>query len=315
MWNEPEHFLHFTRGERNACLMLLAMALVLFVASYAYVFFIPVEKVSPVIADKLASDFMVEYEQSTKVIEDNDTTENGYNPYRSLDDKRKAFKKNIPTPDYFNFDPNLIGSAEWVQLGFSQKQAEVIERYKAKGGKFYKPEDLKKMFVVSEKDYERLAPYIVIQKRDYPKSTFKKDTLRFAKVFYPIDINTADSSLFERLRGIGPSLARRIINYRNRLGGFVSVEQISEVWGLPDSTYQSLRSKMEVTGVKVTQLNINTADMETMRKHPYINYSLARIIYNYRQQHGLYADIADVKKLVPVTDSIYQKLSPYITVQ
>lgn len=310
-----EHFLQFTRGERNACIALLVITLVLFIAPYAYIFFVPVESVSPIIDDKEVSNFIAEYERSTKPEEKDQTAENEYNPYLGIDAERNPIKKDTRVVDYFSFDPNLIGITEWIKLGFSQKQAELIERYKAKGGKFYKPEDLKKIYVVSDKDYERLAPYIIIQKQEYPKSIFKRDSSRYAKVIYIVDINTADSSLFERQRGIGPALARRIINYRNRLGGFVSVEQISEVWGLPDSTYQSLRSKMTVTDAKVNQVNINTSNMETMRLHPYINYSLARIIYNYRLQHGLYSDISDLKKLVPVTDSIYKKLAPYITVQ
>jgi DNA uptake protein ComE-like DNA-binding protein len=96
------------------------------------------------------------------------------------------------------------------------------------------------------------------------------------------------------------------------LGGFVSVEQIKEVWGMPDSTYQFLKDKMVCEKPDVERIDINEADVETLRKHPYINYSFAKPIYNYRQQHGDYKSINDLKKVAVITDSIFLKLQPYI---
>ncbi|MCW5906298.1 MAG: helix-hairpin-helix domain-containing protein [Chitinophagales bacterium] len=237
-----------------------------------------------------------------------------YNPFdniASFSAKTKAEK----AVTYFDFDPNTIGEKEWQLLGFSQKQAKLIETYKAKGGKFYKPEDVRKLYVVSDEKYNELLPYIKIEITAPPKEYRSNYNIPAEKKTYTVDINTADSALFERLRGIGPSLARRIVNYRTRLGGFVSVEQVSEVWGLPDSTYQSLKDRFVCSPTEIAKINVNTADIETMRKHPYINYPLAKIIYNYRSQHGNYESIDDLRKLATVTDSSFAKLAPYLSTE
>ena len=120
--------------------------------------------------------------------------------------------------------------------------------------------------------------------------------------------------MFERQKGIGPALASRIIKYRNRLGGFVSTEQLKEVWGMPDSTFQYLKERLTVNEIKVAQLNLNTTDFETLRKHPYINYTFAKVIEAYRRQHGNFVSADDLKKIPVITDSIYRKLLPYVAV-
>lgn len=123
----------------------------------------------------------------------------------------------------FKFDPNTIGIAEWVKLGFSEKQAASIEKYKAKGGKFYKVEDLKKLYVVSDDDYNRIAPYAEIK----PNAVVEK----------LVNINTADSSSIEALPGIGALLTHRILEYRAKQGKLKSLEELRSIKGMSEENY------------------------------------------------------------------------------
>jgi competence ComEA-like helix-hairpin-helix protein len=306
-----KEYFTFSKGERNAAIVLALLAVVLFIAPRVYFYFYPVGNAFTLPDNKAVSDFIAEYKARTQKDSMEDAGDNmAYNPFDNVKDYRPHKKEVIPVA-YFDFDPNKIGEKEWQQLGFSEKQANTIEAYKAKGGKFYKPEDMKKLYVVNEEMYERLFPYIKIESTRQAEHTYEAKPMAEKKVF-TIDINTADSSLFERQRGIGPTLARRIISYRNRLGGFVSVEQIREVWGMPDSTYQFLKQRMTCDAPSVAQIDINAADIETLRRHPYINYTFAKPIYNYRQQHGNYKSVSDLKSVAVITDSIFLKLQPYV---
>ena len=231
-----------------------------------------------------------------------------------------------PPASLFYFDPNTISAEGWEQLGLRAKTIGTILKYLSKGGHFYKPDDLKKIYGLHAKDYERLEPYIRIDKRlKHPDKNYKNETayVRNAPAPKPaykkpqpklIDINDADTSAFIALPGIGGKLAARIIAFRERLGGFHTIEQIAETYGLPDSTFQSIRPFMVLSNPRPRQLNINTATLETLRQHPYIKWGLATAIIRYREQHGPFKSLQDLQQLAPVTPAIYHKILPYLAV-
>jgi len=130
-----------------------------------------------------------------------------------------------------------------------------------------------------------------------------------------IDINTADTSAFISLPGIGSKLAARIVTFREKLGGFYSVEQIGETYGLADSTFQKIKQYFKLDNASVKKININTATVDEMKSHPYIKYSLANPILAYRNEHGAFSKIEDVRKVMIITDQIYEKIAPYLTIQ
>ena len=115
--------------------------------------------------------------------------------------------------------------------------------------------------------------------------------------------------------GIGSKLAQRIINFRSKLGGFYKTEQVAETFGLPDSTFQKIKSRLSISSSTIKQLNINTATVDELKTHPYIRYNIANAIVQYRAQHGNFAAVADIKKIMTVTDEMYNKVAPYVTVQ
>jgi competence ComEA-like helix-hairpin-helix protein len=115
------------------------------------------------------------------------------------------------------------------------------------------------------------------------------------------------------LPGIGAKLSARILQFRNKLGGFHSVEQVKETYALHDSVFQKIAPYLKLhTGI--TPININEATIDQLKAHPYIRYHLANAIVQYRTQHGAYRTIEDVKKIMIVDEQIFAKMAPYLTV-
>ncbi|MEO6452681.1 MAG: helix-hairpin-helix domain-containing protein [Ginsengibacter sp.] len=221
--------------------------------------------------------------------------------------------------EVFYFDPNTATPADWKRLGLRERTIETIQKYLSKGGKFYRPEDISKIWGLHAEDVKRLLPYIKIaQKPDLVKHEFPnsaaKNSSYVPKTLQLLDINTADTTGFIALPGIGSKLAQRIINFRNRLGGFYSVDQVSETFGLPDSTFQKIKPRLTLSYTSIKKININTASPDEFKAHPYIRYGLGNSIIQYRNQHGNFSSVIDIKKIMVVTEEVYKKIEPYITV-
>jgi competence protein ComEA len=241
-------------------------------------------------------------------------------------DKRKSSynENDIIKGGLFYFDPNTISGSEWKRLGLRDKTIKTIENYRSKGGHFYKPEDLQRIYGLRDDEYKRLKPYFKIES-NIPKKTEEtvalkpKDEIQESKTYTTrysiIDVNTADTTAFISLPGIGSKLAARIVTFREKLGGFYSVEQIGETYGLPDSTFQNIKQWLKLDNASVKKININTATIDEMKSHPYIKYNLANPIVAYRNEHGAFSKLEDVKKVMVVTDEIYKKIAPYLSLQ
>jgi len=246
------------------------------------------------------------------------------NAYAYQYDKRKSsYNDNaIAKRELFYFDPNTISTSDWTRLGLRDKTIKTIENYLSKGGRFYKPEDLQKVYGLHKDEYERLEPYIRIDAKrsstnEQLVSSKTKVEIQPAKNYSTryssIEINTADTSAFISLPGIGSKLASRIVTFREKLGGFYSPDQIGEIYGLPDSTFQKIKQYLKLENASVKKININTATIDEMKAHPYIKYNIANPIVAYRNEHGLFGKIEDIKKVMAVTDEIYKKISPYLS--
>ena len=216
-------------------------------------------------------------------------------------------------PPLFYFDPNQVSIEGWQRLGITAKTAATIQNYRAKGGRFYKPEDLKKVYGLKEKDYERLLPYVRIGEKREEKRDIHPTTSHRNPVAAIIDINTADTTDFIALPGIGSKLANRIISFREKLGGFYAIEQLAEVYGLKDSILQKIKNRLHCDTPILKKININLADVNELKAHPYIKYQLANAVVQYRLAHGNFRDRGDLKRLHLLTDQTLQRLEPYIS--
>ncbi len=221
--------------------------------------------------------------------------------------------------EVFYFDPNTATRNEWQRLGIKDKTIETIQKYLAKGGKFYKAEDIKKIWGLHPSDVQRLTPYVSIkntskeyaayEKKEYPKT----ESSYASKKIQIVDINLADTSGYIALPGIGSKLSQRIIAFRNRLGGFYSVNQVGETYLLPDSTFQIIKSYLILGTTEVRKININAASVDEMKAHPYLRYNLANAIFQYRQQHGNFNSVEGIKKIMLISEEIFNKVSPYLS--
>jgi competence protein ComEA len=223
-----------------------------------------------------------------------------------------------PAPATFPFDPNTLPSAGWERLGLSLRTIHTIQNYISKGGRFKRATDLLKIYGLKKQDCERLMPYVQIADTQSHVAYKQNWPVREKYVKPPpaiVDINQADTNALIALPGIGSRLANRIINFRDKLGGFYAVQQLGEVYGLPDSTFQLIKPRLQCATVLLKKININTADAAMLKQHPYIRWNIANAIVQYRQQHGIYQSPNDLQQIAIITPELFQKLVGYISVE
>lgn len=212
----------------------------------------------------------------------------------------------------FPFNPNNLPENMWIKLGLTDKQIKTIKNYEAKGGVFRTKQDFKKMYCISETTYEILEPYIVIPAGKEVINNYKQ--LKVKKLSLPdIELNTADSFDLMKIPGVGIKTANRIINYRERLGGFISMEQLLEIYTIDSMRYHQIISYMCLNDYTIKKININTATIKELMKHPYIDYYLAKTIVMCRQKNGSFKSLDDMKNQTKLYDELFNKLKPYLT--
>jgi len=278
----------FTTKEKRGALVLLVVAAIFFVIPFLF------HNNQVPIVIKLSE----KEKEQLKVVRDN------YDSY--------ATKKNVPgerrkTSSYeknesnnvqlVNFDPDTLNAEHWQNLGLSIKQAEVLLNYKEQIGGFQNIDQLYKAFVLDSIKVNKWKPYLVFNR----------------KAIKPIiELNNATENELVKLKGIGPKLAARIIKYRDGLGGFHSVDQLNEVFGIPPETISNITPLCFVNKNRIQQININVVDLEQLRSHLYIDYKTAQVILNYRDQHGSFNDVHEFKKIKALDDEFIQKITPYL---
>ena len=236
-------------------------------------------------------------------------------------DTSVAFNQsNVETPPSmegkrFYFDPNTLSASGWKTMGVSTGTISTIQKYLSKGGHFYQASDLEKIYGLSPSLAAQLMPFVRIPAFSSNRLNFSKSSAPFKKQASMLDVNEADSVAWETLPGIGPALSARIVKYRNQLGGFLDIQQIKEVYGLSDSVFERLQHRLVRGNANIQRLPLNTIDQATLQKHPYIRYSMARAIVRYREQHGPFDRVEDIKKAFLMQDSVFQKLQPYLTTE
>lgn len=297
MNSRHESYFYFSRRERNALIVLAVLILLIIIVSRIV--------------------FHYQSENALAELKFPEVQEWVEAP-REKNQYRYEKKPEIREPEYevkqvFYFDPNTVGNEEMKKLGFSEKLMSTIQNYRSKGGKFRSPDDLDKIWGMPASLGKALKPFVRI-KEDEKKFSFTSDPNPTQKKNKTVDINSADSLDLLGLPGIGPVLSSRIIRFREKLGGFISVEQVGETFGLPDSSFRKIKPLLKLSSVNIKKIDLNHADLEELKKHPYIRYNLAKLIISYRDQHGPFHQISDLKSIMILADSSFQRIQPYLTV-
>lgn len=216
------------------------------------------------------------------------------------------------------FDPNTASEEELLSLGLDIKTVKVLLKYREKGGRFRTKEDLQKVYNLSNIDFLRISSYIQIAEnqtiaRGYLADPQNNETVKKSGITeeVPVDLNRATLNELVQLRGIGRTFALRILEHRERLGGFTSLNQLKEVYGLPDSTIHSITPFLRLISSPQRKIKINTATIEDLA-HPYLIRKQAEVIIRYRINHGAFRNMEDVKKIGVLSETVAEKLKPYI---
>lgn len=364
----------FSRTEQNGILVLFVLLMLVILTNIFLPYFF---KGKPVDTSEF-EELVRLYEQKQRILRD------------SIENKSAFYSNQFHDPSTlkpFPFDPNNLPEEQWKEMGLSEQQIKVIKNYESKGGKFYKPEDLEKIYSISPDEYRVLKPFILIRNKDEsvisakpvltpfafdPNHVSEKELLQMGlssstistlinyrssggkfiqkedlkKVFginddlyglleeyihiagdttsyqkkepvkfdFIIELNSADSLDLQQLSGIGPSYARRIIKYRDMLGGFAVPEQLLEVYGMDSVRYTNILRHITISTQGVKKIDINKATIKELIKHPYIEFYLAKSIISHREKIGKFTSLHELKDASLIYNELFLKIEPYLTV-
>jgi len=309
-------YLNFTLKERTGIIFILVLIFFLLLLPFVFPYFNKESKNNTAQFEKEIVALNIQQNDSAGKYPNRNSDENNYQHYNQPSEKNYYTKQ--PKGELFYFDPNILPVEGWVKLGVREKTAITIQKYTSKGGRFYKPEDISKIWGLHEDEVKRLLPYVRIEAKPaveynkYPDSEKGKTYEKPKYTIATVDVNNADTSAFIALPGIGSKLAARIIAFREKLGGFYKAEQVAETYGLPDSTFQKIKSRLVIENSSVKKLNINTTTVDELKVHPYLRYNIANAIVQYRTQHGSFSSVSDLKNIMLITEEIYNKAAPYL---
>lgn len=236
-------------------------------------------------------------------------------PKRAYSQYNIAYREDGRPVELFPFDPNTADSAHFVRLGLRRFQIQNIMKYRAHRGVWHSPSDFRRLYGLTEEKFLQLLPYITIAPRFHRKDSVRHDTSTY-KPLYPVkyseptvvDLNACDTSALMCVPGIGSGYARQIVAYRERLGGFYSVDQLSDVKGLSSD----VKTWFVVQHPRIRRINLNKLSLNQLRSHPYINFYQARVIVEHRRKHGPLLSLSDVALYEEFSSNDIERLSHYV---
>ncbi|MBR6194600.1 MAG: helix-hairpin-helix domain-containing protein [Prevotella sp.] len=223
-------------------------------------------------------------------------------------------------PELFPFDPNTADSTELLRLGLQPWQVVNIYKYRAAGGVYRKPRDFARLYGLTLKEYRRLEPYIRISEENLPAENYfykyepieERDTVKYPVKLQPeerVVLNRADTAQLRKVPGIGSFFARKIVEYRERLGGYYRVQQLLEIEDFPETAVSFF---IIPDGTEFRKMNLNRLSLNELKRHPYIGFYRARAIVDYRRLHGHIESLQQLKLLPDFTPEAIERLEPYV---
>jgi competence protein ComEA len=229
-----------------------------------------------------------------------------FNEYqlRAKNIKRVKFTKPLS-----KFDPNNYREEDWIRLGLSTKQAKVVLNFSKRG--LYSNEDLKRIFVISDELFNLIkdSTFYSLKKGStilIDKSISKSNSML-------IEINSATEEELLNIKGIGPFFAKQILKKRNELGGFNQVSQLKEVWKMEQENFEIIEPFIKIDNSKIIKIELNSVNLDNLKKHPYVRWNIANSIIKIREQKGGFKNIEEIKESVLINEEMFEKLKPYLS--
>lgn len=233
---------------------------------------------------------------------------------------KKTYKRDTIEIRMQMFDPNTVDSITLLHLGFKPWQAKNMLKYRAKGGKYRKKEDMKKLYGMTDSMYVALEPYIHITQDSSTVNSAQVDSTRMdskpqwrnLKKDTILNLRTADTTELKMIRGIGSYRAKMIVRYREQLGGYARVEQMLEARGMDKVIADSILPHFYIDSVIVHKMPVNKMRPEVLSRHPYLNFEQAKSIYEYRRKHIRIKSADELKKIKGISPEDLEKILIYL---
>ncbi len=309
MWKD---FFYFSKGQRTGIVVLILLILFVVVLNV----FLPriispnPEPTADVQAEMLAFRSNLRSLDSLRAITRQQEFESRFRSnytYRDFADTQTRYS-------LFPFDPNTADSATFVKLGLKPYVASNILKYRAKGAQFRTAESFSKVYGISAEKFSELEPYISIKSSE---TALRSDSAKQISVQKQensvVELNSADTTLLMQVRGVGRFLARGIVRFRTQSGGFVSVEQLRDVYGMREENYLKIKDSFRVNQGLVQKIQVNTASVDKLKNHPYLNFYQAKAIYELRRKVGKLKSVHDLKQIEQLDEQTLVKLTPYLS--
>jgi competence protein ComEA len=300
-----KEYLTFSRGERNGIILLVIIILILLLAPIFYSSFITsIPSKNSVFYSQVDSFF------STLSLKPEDISKRSTNIVENEELGSKRLDK------LFFFDPNTVTVEELVSLGLSIKQANVVDKFRRKGGRFNTPEDFGKVYVIDSTRFKKLKPWIRIDKlalETKPKKSIDS-TLKDQKTPIIVELNVSDTLELRKIKGIGKILARRIIAYRELLGGYTNVNQLNEVYGIKPDLVKAIAEQITIDTTRLRLINLNLITFEDLKKHPYLNEFQAKAIIYYRAKMKTIKNVNELLSNKILPQEKFYRIKSYLTI-
>lgn len=313
MWKD---FFYFSRGQRAGIIVLILLIVLALAANYILPYYFPsTEKTdvkfnTEVLAFKkslVSRDSLRQAEwQRQKEERQREYEEKYKNNYPSFPTKTYPLKESYVLS---TFDPNTIDSAGFVRLGLKSFIASNILKYRKSGGKFRTSADFAKVYGILPDKFKELEPYISIAEI----KPLKNETTATKRTDIIVELNSADTTLLMQVKGIGRGYAKGIVRFRQATGGFVSVEQLSEIYGMRLENLEKIRRFCIVNQSLVKKIKVNIASVERLKSHPYLNFYKAKAIFELRRNKGKLHSINDLNVVSELTAEDLVKIEPYLS--
>lgn len=318
MKNRIKDYFSFSRGEQRGLTILLGLLLLSLLVNLYLPLLIPVKEFDPEPFRKQVDEFLTALAKADSLA--------------SLKNDAEGNKKySVGAPDLsaylsdpFFFDPNSADEETWRRTGLDGRTIQSILRYRQKGGMFRDKTDLKKIYTMQDSIYQLLEPYIFIKKDEKPpapspsqhkeKNSFPEKE-KAPYVIEIIELNTADSSSLISLPGIGPYYAEKIMQYREKLGGYHDFQQLLEIRGVDSTRLAGLAGQVTTDPQMILKMDLNTVTFKEMLRHPYFEYFLVKAIFSYRDKAKRIRSVDELRDLDIMYDELYEKIAPYLSVE